>query len=374
MEQSERYPSLKTEEMTLNVGPQHPSTHGVLRIVATLDGERVVGADVHLGYLHRGVEKICENLEYERIVPLFDRLDYTGNVNSELSLVMAVERLVGIELPPRAAYLRVLALEFNRLMSHLIWYGAFFQDIGLFGTTMLYAFREREFIQRLLEELTGARIHYNYFRYGGVAYDMPEGFADEVTAFTERFPGVVDEFERLVEDNEITLLRTKGIGIMSPDMARAYAVSGPMLRGSGVAFDLRKEEPYLVYPELEFEIPTGTVGDNFDRYKVRMQEMRQSTRIIRQVIEKMPDGEIRAEGTRRLKVPEGEIYVRTEHPKGEFGVYLVSDGGARPYRLKVRSPSFVNLLAGSKLIVGHLIPDFIAVLGTVDVVMGCVDR
>jgi NADH-quinone oxidoreductase subunit D len=365
---------VRTQEMVLNVGPQHPSTHGVLRVVATLDGERVVRAEMRLGYLHRGIEKICETLEYPRLIPLFDRMDYVANLNNELSLVMAVERLAGLAVPPRAEYLRVITLEMNRLLSHIIWYGAFFNDIGLFGTAMLYAFREREYIQRIMELLTGARMHYNYFRYGGVALDAPEGFTERVREFTGRFPGVIDEFERLVEENEIVRMRIIGVGVLPQDMAAAWAVSGPMARASGIDFDLRRDEPYSVYPELDFEVPVRGGGDCYDRYLVRMEEMRQSVRLIRQALDKLPAGPVQGEVPKRLKVPEGETYLRTEHPKGEFGVYLVSDGGFRPYRLKVRSPSFVNLQAGAQIMSGLLVPDFVATLGSVDIVMGCVDR
>lgn len=367
-------PHIKTELMTLNLGPQHPSTHGVFRLVLTLDGERVAEADPRLGYLHRGIEKLCESMEFNQIVPLFDRLDYVANLNSELSLVMAVEKLAEIHVPERAEYIRVMLLELNRILSHLIWYGGFTNDLGLFGTVFLYAFREREYIQQLMEMVTGARMHYHYFRYGGVAKDLPEGFTERVIKFTERFPKVIADFEKLVEDNEIFLVRTKGVGVLSQEMALGYAVSGPMLRASGIQFDLRKVEPYSVYPKFEFDIPIGKVGDCFDRYKVRMEEMRQSVKIVQQAVENMPEGEIRAEVPRHLKPHKGDVYVRTEHAKGEFGVYLVSDGGAKPYRLKMRSPSFVNLLAGTRLVEGSLIPDLIAILGSIDIVMGCVDR
>ncbi len=366
-------PHIKTEFITLNLGPQHPSTHGVLRVVLTLDGERVVKADPHLGYLHRGIEKLCESFYYIQVTPLLDRIDYLANINCELSWVMAVEKLAQIEVPPRAEYIRVILLEFNRILSHLLWYGAFAMDIGLFGTAFLYAFREREYIQQLMEMVTGARMHYHYFRFGGVTGDIPSGFAERALAFVKRFPNIINELEELVE-SEIFMLRTKGIGVLPKEMALNYAVSGPMLRASGVNFDLRKKEPYSVYSHFNFEVPLGEKGDCFDRYKVRMEEMRQSIKIIEQAIEGLPEGEVRTKVPQYLKPPQGEVYVRTEHPRGEFGVYLISDGGMKPYRVKIRSPSFVNLQAGAKLLEGNLIPDLIAILGSVDIVMGCIDR
>lgn len=365
---------IKTELMTLNLGPQHPSTHGVLRLVLTLDGERIVKAEPHLGYLHRGVEKLCENLQLSRIIPLFDRLDYVANINNELSLVMAVEKLMDIRVPERAEYIRVIMAEFNRILSHLIWLGAFIQDIGLLGTVFLYGFREREKIQRMMEAVTGARMHYHYFRYGGVAQDLTEEFPEEALKYLDNFDSVLDEFEEMIEDNEIFLVRTKGIGALSAEDAINFGVSGPMLRASEVKIDLRKLEPYSVYPHFDFDVPVEENGDCFDRYKVRMVEMRQSARIIRQALQSLPGGLVRTPVPRRIKPPEGEVYMRTEHAKGEFGVYLISDGSHRPYRLKIRSPSFVNLMVAPKILEGMLIPDLIATLGSIDIVMGCIDR
>lgn len=361
--------------MDLNLGPQHPSTHGVLRIVITLDGERIIKAQPHIGYLHRGVEKLCEHLAYFQITPLFDRLDYVANLNAELSYVLAVEKLAEIQVPERAEYIRVIMLEFNRILSHLIWFGAYMNDLGLFGTAFLYGFREREYIQRLFEKVTGARVHYHYLTVGGVRADLTDDFVPEAAKLADHVLKVVDEFEELVRDNEIFHLRTKGIGVLSTDDAIDFGVSGPILRASGMPFDLRRIEPYSVYDRFEFDVPTGEAGDCFDRYRVRMEEMRQSARIIHQALKGLPEGEIKAAGVhRRLIPPHGELYVRTEHPKGEFGVFLISYGSDRPHRLKIRSPSFVNLMASAKILEGLLIPDLIATLASVDVVMGCIDR
>ncbi len=364
----------QTQLMELNLGPQHPATHGVLRVVLTLDGERVVKAVPHLGYLHRGVEKLVEDLEYFQITPLLDRLDYVANINNELSYVMAVEKLAGITVPERAEYIRVIMLEFNRILSHFAWFGPFTNDIGLFGTAFLYGLREREYIQRLFEKTTGARMHYHYFTYGGVRADVPAGFEEEAIRLAERLPKVIDEFEYMVEDNEVFRLRTKGVGIMDPKVAVNYGASGPFLRASGVAMDFRKLEPYSVYDQLDFQVFTAEEGDCFARYKVRMNEIRESAKIIRQAVEKLPSGPFKADVPRHIVLPEGEAYVRTEHARGEFGVYIVSDGSGKPYRLKLRSPSLVNLMASCVMLPGMVLPDLIATLASVDIVLGCSDR
>jgi NADH-quinone oxidoreductase subunit D len=287
---------------------------------------------------------------------------------------MAVEKLMEIRIPERAEYIRVILAEFNRILSHLLWLGAFVQDIGLLGTVFLYGFREREKIQRMMETVTGARMHYHYFRYGGVAEDLTEEFPEEALKYLDGFDSTLDEFEEMIEDNEIFLVRTKGIGVLSAKDAINFGVSGPMLRASGVKIDLRKLEPYSVYSHFDFGIPVGKNGDCFDRYRVRMVEMRQSTRIIRQALQSLPPGMIKTPVPRRIKPPQGEAYVRTEHAKGEFGVYLISDGSHQPFRLKIRSPSFANLMVAPKILEGTLIPDLIATLGSIDIVMGCIDR
>ncbi len=360
--------------MEINLGPQHPATHGVLRIVLTLDGERVVKAVPHLGYLHRGVEKIVEDLEYFQIPPILDRMDYVANLNNELSYVMGVEKLAGLKVPERAEYIRVILLEFNRIMSHFAWFGPFTNDLGLFGTAFLYGLREREYIQRLFERTTGARMHYNYFTYGGLRHDIPEGFVEEARHLANRLPAVIDEFEYMVEENEIFRLRTIGIGPMDGKTALNFGASGPFLRASGIPIDLRKDEPYSVYDRFDFKVCSASGGDCFARYKVRMDEMRESVKIIQQALDQMPDGPVRAKTTRHLKLPKGEVYMRTEHARGEFGAYIVSDGGVRPYRLKLRSPSLSNLMASCVLLPGMVLPDLIATVASVDIVLGCTDR
>jgi NADH-quinone oxidoreductase subunit D len=360
--------------MELNLGPQHPATHGVLRIVLTLDGERVVKAVPHLGYLHRGVEKIVEDLEYFQITPILDRLDYIANLNNELSYVMAIEKMADIKVPERAEYIRVIMLEFNRIMSHLGWFGPFTNDVGLFGTAFLYSLREREFIQRLFERVTGARMHYHYFTYGGVRNEVHDTFKEEAYAIIDRLPSVIDEFEYMIEENEIFRLRTKGIGVMDPKVALNYAAIGPFLRASGVPIDLRKDEPYSIYDRFDFNICVEQEGDCFARYKVHMNEIRESMKIIRQALDNMPDGPVTAKVPRHISLPEGETYMRTEHARGEFGVYLVSDGSPKPYRMKLRSPSLSNLMASCVLLPGMVLPDLIATVASVDIVLGCTDR
>lgn len=360
--------------MELNLGPQHPATHGVLRIVLTLDGEQVVKAVPHLGYLHRGVEKIAEGLEYFQIPPILDRMDYVANINNELSYVMAVEKLAKIEVPERAEYIRVILSEFNRIMSHFAWFGPFTNDVGLFGTAFLYSLREREFIQRLFERTTGARMHYNYFTCGGVHNDVHDTFMEEAYAIIDRLPAIIDEFEYMVEENEIFRLRTKGVGVMDPKTAINFAASGPFLRASGVPIDLRKDEPYSVYDRFDFDICVAEEGDCFARYKVRMNEIRESMKIIRQALDGMPEGPVTSKAARHLKLPEGEVYMRTEHPRGEFGAYIISDGSKKPYRIKLRSPSLSNLLASCILLPGMVLPDLVATVASVDIVLGCTDR
>jgi len=364
----------QTQLMELNLGPQHPATHGVLRVVLTLDGERVVKAVPHLGYLHRGVEKLVEDLEYFQITPLLDRLDYVSGINNELSYVMAVEKLAGLEVPERAEFIRVIMAELNRVMSHIIWFGPYTNDIGLFGTGFLFAMRDREYIQRLFEKITGGRMHFNYLMHGGVRNDLPADFLTDVETVLDRIPKVVDEYEYMVEDNEVFRLRSRGVGVMDPDVAVNFGASGPFLRASGVAMDCRKDDPYSVYDKFDFDVQTQSAGDCFARYKVRMNEIRESVKIVRQAIEMMPAGPIRSKVPRHIELPEGEVYLRTEHPKGEFGVYIVSDGKNKPYRMKLRSPSFTNLMASCVMLPGMPLPDLVATMASVDIVLGCIDR
>jgi NADH-quinone oxidoreductase subunit D len=363
-----------TQLMELNLGPQHPATHGVFRVVLTLDGERIKNAVAHVGYLHRGVEKLAEGLEYFQITPLLDRMDYVANINCELPYVMAVEKLAGIKVPERAEYLRVITSEFNRIMSHLVWFGPFTNDIGLFGTGFLYAMRDREYIQRLFEKVTGGRMHYNYYTPGGVKADIPDGWVEEAHALLDRIPGIIDEYEFLVEENEIFRLRTKGVGILPKKTAFTYGVSGPVLRACGVPVDIRKDESYSVYDKFDFNVITAKDGDNFSRFKVRMDEIRESVKIIRQALEGLPSGPVLGKAARHIKPAEGEVYVRTEHPKGEYGVYLISDGTERPYRMKLRSPSFCNLMGAMTTLPGLVLADLISTMASVDIVMGCIDR
>lgn len=360
--------------MEINMGPQHPATHGVLRVVLTLDGERVINAVPHIGYLHRGIEKLAEGLEYFQITPLLDRLDYVANINNELTYVMAAEKLASVKVPERAEYIRVIMAEFNRIMSHFVWFGPFTNDIGLFGTGFLYAMRDREYIQRLFEKVTGGRMHYNYFVIGGLRMDVPDDFVEDARALIDRIPKMVDEYEYLVEDNEIFRLRTKDVGVLTRKAALSYGASGPVLRACGVPADLRKDEPYSVYKKLDFDVCTAEEGDNFARYKVRMNEIRESVKIIRQALELLPAGSVKSKPIRHLKPPEGEIYMRTEHPKGEFGVYLVSDGTEKPYRIKFRSPSFCNLMGAASILPGMVLADLVSTMASADIVMGCIDR
>ncbi len=362
-----------TKEIIMNMGPQHPSTHGVLRIKLWLDGETVVKSEPIIGYLHRGIEKLAEYRTYTQFMPITDRLDYVSAASNNLAWVQAVEKLMGIEVPRRADFIRVIITELMRIANHLVWLGTQANDIGAV-TVLLYCFREREEILDIFEMFCGARLTLNAFRIGGLANDIPPGFKEKVKNFIERFPKYIDDYERLLSENRIWLQRTKNVGIITAEEAIDLGLSGPSLRASGVKWDIRKSNPYAVYDELEFDIPTGEVGDVYDRYKVRIEEMRQSVRIIKQALEMMPEGEIRAKVPRIIKPPPGEVYHSIEAPKGELGFYIVSDGSTMPYRVKIRAPSFVNLQALSKMIEGHLVADIVAIIGSIDIVLGEVDR
>ena len=361
-------------EMLLNMGPQHPSTHGVLRVLLKLDGETVVDLDCDIGYLHRGVEKICEHDTYPMITPYFDRLDYVAAVNGDLVYVEAVERLMSVEVPRRAQYLRVILAELQRIASHLLWLATHALDIGA-ATIFLYTFREREEILKIIENFVGARLTAHAFRIGGFEWEANPEFERDVRAFLDLLPGRIDEYETILSENRIWLARTVGIGVLSAENAVDIGLTGPVLRGSGVKYDVRRAAPYSAYPEFDFEIPIGETGDTYDRYLVRMQEMRQSIRIVQQAIDGLPEGEIMAARVPRvIKPPAGEVFHTNESPKGEIGVYLVSDGTNTPYRLRVRPPCFVNLQALKQLAVGHLVADVVALIGTIDIVLGEVDR
>ncbi|WP_018234087.1 NADH-quinone oxidoreductase subunit D [Thioalkalivibrio thiocyanodenitrificans] len=410
---------------TLNFGPQHPAAHGVLRLVLELDGEVLQRADPHIGLLHRGTEKLAESKPYNQSIGYMDRLDYVSMMCNEHGYVLAMEKLLGIEPPVRAQYIRVMFDEITRILNHLLWLGAHGLDIGAM-TIFIYAFREREDLMDCYEAVSGARMHATYYRPGGVARDLPDSMPryqasrfksqkevdalneirqgsllDFIEAFTERFPRCVDEYETLLTDNRIWKQRTVGVGVVSPERALQMGFTGPMLRGSGVEWDLRRKQPYEVYDRLDFQIPVGVNGDCYDRYLVRIEEMRQSNLIIRQCVDwlrsnpgpvMLEDHKIAPPRREEMKadmeslihhfklftegfcVPEGEAYAAVEHPKGEFGVYLVSDGANKPYRVKVRAPGFAHLAGLNEMAVGHMLADVVAIIGTQDIVFGEIDR
>ena len=387
------------EKMSLSMGPSHPSTHGVLRLQLEIDGETVTKADPVIGYLHRGDEKIAENMTYNQFVPYTDRLDYLAPLANNMAYAIAVERLAGLKVPPRCEAIRVITAEMARISSHLMGLGAFGLDVGAW-TVLLYSLEEREKLYKLFEELTGARFTTSYTRIGGVTRDIPEGWLGRVGAFCDQFLPILEETLRLLTRNKIFMDRTVGVGVISKADALAYGLTGPNLRGSGVGLDLRKDKPYSGYENYEFDVPVGTTGDCYDRYLVRGEEMRQSVRIIRQVIARFPEGPWYATDARLIfappkdkvltsmeeliqnfmivtegpQIPAGEVYFEAENPKGVLGFYIVSKGGGVPYRLKIRSPSFCNLSIVPKVCTGCLISDVVAVLGSLDFVMGECDR
>jgi NADH-quinone oxidoreductase subunit D len=364
---------LDSSELVLNMGPQHPSTHGVLRVVLRLDGETVTGTDCVVGYLHRGIEKIAENRTYSQFVPYVDRLDYVAAVSNGLGYCLAVERLIGVEIPPRAQALRVILTELTRIASHLLWLGTHALDVGAI-TPLFYTMREREEILKILENFCGARLTTHAFRIGGSLYDTYDGFEVQVLNFCDYFVPKVDEYEELLTGNRIWKDRLTGVGILTAAECKQYGVTGPMLRAAGVKWDLRKAQPYSGYEQYEFDIPTRVNGDTYDRYMVRMQEMRQSIRIVRQAVAKLPEGPTMGKVPKVLKPPVGEVYLGIEAPKGELGYYVVSDGSGNPYRVRVRPPSFINLQALDKMARGALVADLVAIIGTLDIVLGEVDR
>ena len=376
-----------SDEMIVSMGPQHPSTHGVLKLELRLDGEIVREAIPHIGYLHRCFEKHAENLSYEQIVPFTDRLDYIASMNQNWGFCLAVEEMLTTDpskfesVPERAEYLRVLAGELNRIASHLLAFGTYGMDIGAF-TPFLYAFRDREKILFLFEKLCGARLTYNYIRVGGVSRDLPPGLLDDVSDFLDYFEPKIDEYNALLTNNKIFIERTAGVAVMDEKMTINYGASGPNLRGAGRKWDLRKDEPYSIYDQFDFEIPIGeeipslgiVLGDCWNRYMVRMDEMKESVKILRQLINKeWPEGPIMA-SMKAIRPPEGEVYSRSEAPRGELGFYIISDGSAKPVRVKVKSPCFAALSALSELSRGLMLADIIAIIGSIDIVMGEVDR
>jgi NADH-quinone oxidoreductase subunit D len=410
---------------TLNFGPQHPAAHGVLRLILEMDGEVIQRADPHVGLLHRGTEKLAETKPYNQSIGYMDRLDYVSMLSNEHAYVMAIEKLLGVQVPERAQYIRVMFDEITRILNHLMWLGTHGLDVGAM-TIFLYCFREREDLMDCYEAVSGARMHATYYRPGGVYRDLPDSMAkyekskwhsekevkqkntnregsllDFIEDFTDRFPGCVDEYETLLTDNRIWKQRTVGIGVVSPERAMQLGFTGPMLRGSGIAWDLRKKQPYEVYDRMDFDIPVGVEGDCYDRYLVRVEEMRQSNRIIKQCVDwlranpgpvitddvkvappKRADMKNDMEAlvhhfklfTEGYCVPEGEVYTAVEHPKGEFGIYMISDGANKPYRLKIRAPGFAHLSAMNEMVKGHMLADVVAVIGTMDIVFGEIDR
>jgi len=386
------------KSMTLNFGPQHPAAHGVLRLVLEMDGEVIERADPHIGMLHRGTEKLIEYKTYLQALPYFDRLDYTSPLNQEHPFALAIEKLLGIEAPPRAQYIRVLYCEIGRILNHSLNIAAYALDVGAM-TPLLWFFEAREKLMEFYERASGARMHTAYFRPGGVHQDLPAGLLEDIATFCETFPQLIDDVETLLTDNRIFRQRSVDIGAVSLEDALDWGFSGPMLRASGAPWDLRKAQPYECYEDLEFDIPVGKKGDCFDRYLVRIEEMRQSIRIMRQCIERMPDGPVmvqdhkvtpprRAEMKRSMEalihhfklytegfhVPAGETYTAVETPKGEFAVYLVADGTNKPYRCKIRPPAFAHLSAMDFMCRGHMLADTVAILGSLDIVFGEVDR
>lgn len=366
-------PVLHLEEMLLNMGPQHPSTHGVLRLKLHLDGELVISVDPVIGYLHRGFEKLAENRTYLQFLAMISRLDYLSGIFMEWAYVRAVEGLMELEVPKRAEYLRVIVAEINRIISHHVALGDFMLNLGSW-TPFFWTFRDREIAMDLIEMVTGQRMMYNYMRIGGVRYDLPDGFETKCRDFIKYFPPKIDEYEKLITDNEIFISRTLGMGIIQPDEAFSYGLSGTNLRGAGVKWDLRRVEGYSVYNEFDFDIPVGQWGDAFDRYKVRIEEMRQSLRIIEQALDSLPGGPVNVKLPPMLRPPAGSAYRAVESPRGEFGCHLISDGGLRPWRLKLRDPSFVAISMLPKLMAGNKIADVVAICGSLDVLMGGTDR
>src|SRR5919197_44544 len=360
--------------LTLNLGPQHPSTHGVFRMVMQLQGETVISALPVMGYLHRSSEKLGEARTYVQGTVLTDRMDYLSPITSNWAYALAIERLTGLVVPERAVFLRGLTGELSRIQSHLVAVGTFGMDVGTYGTPLLYALREREMVLDLLSLPTGVRMNPSYVRYGGVARDAPPEFFTQLEKFLRIFPARVDEYEALLTGNEVFRNRTIGVGMIPPEVARAYSVTGPILRASGIEYDVRRAEPYSVFDRFDWDVPVRFNGDCFDRYMIRILEMRQSARILAQALDMIPEGDIRAKLPKVLKPPKGEAYARIEGPKGEIGFSLASDGTPTPSRYNVRPPSFVNLTCLSQIAVGHKLADAVVILGSFDIVMGEVDR
>ncbi len=364
---------LDSTELVLNMGPQHPSTHGVLRVILKLDGEKILGTECVVGYLHRGVEKIAENRTWAQFAPYVDRMDYVASVSNGLGYCLAVEKLLNVEAPPRAQVVRVILTELNRIASHLIWLGTHALDLGAI-TPLFYVMREREDILNIYEKYCGARLTTHAFRIGGLQYELYDGFEEEVKRFCDILGPKADEYEELLTGNRIWIARLTNVGVLNAEDCKAYGVTGPLLRAAGVKWDLRKAQPYSGYQHYDFEVPTRANGDSYDRYIVRVQEMRQSVRILRQAVDRLEPGPILAKVPKVIKPPVGEAYVSIEAPKGELGYFVVSDGSTQPYRVRVRPPSFINLQAVDRMARGMLIADVCAIIGTIDIVLVEVDR
>ncbi len=364
---------LQTEEFVLNMGPHHPSTHGVCRFVLKMEGEVIKDVEPVVGYLHRALEKICENRTYAQIIPVTDRFEYCTSMSCNMAFALAVEKLAAMEIPERAQYLRVIMLELNRIASHLIWFGTTALDLGAI-TPFLYGFREREDILDLFEMTCGQRLTYNYIRVGGVSRDIPAQFVPKCREFLNKFDACVDDYERLLTENVIFVVRNKNVGVLSPEKAIAWGVSGPALRASGVKHDLRRDDPYCIYDRFDFEIPTCHNGDCYDRYIIRIKEMRESAKIVRQALDKLPEGETRAKVKMVFKPPAGEVYSRIENSRGEMGMYVISDGSTKPVRVKMRGGSYNQLQVIPEITRGHKIADLVAIMASMDVIMPEVDR
>jgi NADH-quinone oxidoreductase subunit D len=365
--------SLDTVDMMLNMGPQHPATHGVFRMLLTVDGEKVVDVRPHIGYLHRGSERLCETESYAQVTTLFDRMDYVSNLNNELVWVRAAERLMGLEVPERAQYVRVILAELNRVASHLLFIGTYAIDLGAM-TPVMYTFRERERIENFFEHVTGARMMHNYLRIGGLKEPTPDEFVPWARKLVGDVRAGVEEADKLVSFNEVFLARTRGVGRIDAAGAISCGLTGPGARASGVAIDVRKDDPYEVYPYLTFKVPVGENGDCWDRYYLRVLECYESLKMVEQCLDQMTEGPIMAPGRRIARPPKGEVYVHCENPRGDIAVYLVSDGTDKPYRVKVRPPSFCNLVALRPMMKDAYIADAVAILGSLDIVLGEVDR
>jgi len=364
---------IRTELVEINMGPQHPSTHGVLRLAVTLDGEVVVQCDPDVGYLHRGIEKLAEMRTWVQFIPITDRLDYLASMLGNAGYIYAVEKLGAIEVPERAEYIRIIMMELQRVASHLVFFGSMALDLGA-TTPFLYSFREREDVLDLFEMVCGARLTYNYFRPGGVSRDLPAGFYSKTKAYIAKQRDKLSEYDDLFTNNQIFIARTRNVGIISAQDAINYSLSGPTLRGSGVAYDVRRADPYSVYDKLDWQVVTYPTGDSLSRFLVRVMEIRQSLNIVEQALDAIPEGELKCKTPLRLKLPAGEVYHHIESARGDLGVYLVSDGGEKPYRLKWRAPSFINLGALGTMVKGWKVADIVATLGSLDVVLGEVDR